>query len=247
MAMCERKTPNDSFGKHGSWSIYYGTLPTAGALYLRIDSLGKCGAREHISYPHRRKVEMKLNVAVPFVLLIALSVQAMTSCAADRSTNEAGSLPAKGYSEKYGAVDDALQLGNAHAVCSDLSNPSAMDRNQLIRSAHPDLAATGWTAVDWIELEMAYLAVCYSRDLWPAGTVANLSDLSAFDAMIEADPDTADYCEVLSDSSDEEAQDLLQKTHTGPLYVSLKDIEIDRISLHVAYVSACTELGLWTR
>ena len=155
------------------------------------------------------------------------------------------SLPTKGYSIYYMAVDESLEeLGTAPLICSELDGVSLEDRAQMIRKTHPDIETEGRTEADWIELELAYLAVCFSQDSWSYGTVSNLN-MDALIAMLSADLDTPSYCEALEGLPDDKAQALLLETHSGPLYVSLKDVEADRITMQIAYIAACQDLELW--
>lgn len=180
------------------------------------------------------------------VLLTALAILALAGCGNTNSEADSrdGSLPAKGYSVSYEAVDEALNhLRTAQSVCSELVDAAVEDRVELLRKAHSDVA-TGWTDTQWPELELAYLAACYERGLWPYGTAVNM-DVTALSSMISADADTPNYCRALEGLSDDESQALLQETHTGPLYVSLAEVEADRIAMQLAYLVACQDLGIW--
>ena len=117
--------------------------------------------------------------------------------------NPAEALATKGYSLYYMGVDESLnQLGIAPVLCAELDDVSVEDRAQLIRTTHPDIVTERWTDADWTELELAYLAACFSRELWSYGTVSNLS-LNALAVMLSADLDTPSYCEVLEGLPDD--------------------------------------------
>ena len=180
-------------------------------------------------------------------LLLLTAVLLATACGGSNGSikQQAEALPVKGYSIEYEAVGDTLdQLGNADLVCAELQAAPGASRSELLRMTHPDLVSAGRTDPQWAELELAYLANCYDRGLWPYGTVINM-DTNALDAMVMADPDTPAYCAALSPLSDEDSRELLLATHTAPLYASLSELEADRTAMHVAYIAVCQELGLW--
>ena len=131
--------------------------------------------------------------------LVAGFLAVLTLAACDTADTEldkqTASLPTKGYSLIYNAVDDALdQLGNAPTVCGELDATLVTERRQLLRTTHSDIILASWTEREWLELELAYMAACYERNLWPYGTVANISHKKALDDLVSADPDTLAYC-----------------------------------------------------
>ena len=188
------------------------------------------------------------------ILLAAIAVTvflAACSGASAGNTQEQG-LPRKGDSSIYEAIDDALdERRNAREACRDLITLSSRSRRGAYesgilswRKVYPREVTDGWTDGQWGELELAYLAACYKRNLLDYATLGNM-DSKGVVAMIREDADTPLYCAALEGLSDDEAKTLIQETHTGPLFQSLDEYELDRISMLVGYHAACRDLGLW--
>ena len=154
-------------------------------------------------------------------------------------------LPSKGDSLLYDTIDDALnELGNATAVCREVEALPASSRRGVLANSHPTGMTAGWTDAKWAELELAYLSACYKRGLLNYATVVNMES-KALDALIREDTDTPAYCAGLKGLSDDQAKSLLLTTHTGPLYQSLREYDVDRIAMYVGYLSVCQDWGLW--
>ena len=153
------------------------------------------------------------------------------------------SLPTKGNSLSYEGVYDHLnQLDNAQNACSRLAPMASQERVHLLQQANASGRFLTWTDAEWTEFELVYLAACYQHELWPDGTIASM-DATALSGMIRVDPDTPAYCSALEGLSDDRARALLRRTHTGPLYVSLAEIEDDQIAMQSAYLAACQSLA----